>query len=41
MKIKLSKKEAKEKINQIFSEKPTPVQIKKAKKIAMSKNIKF
>lgn len=38
---KLSKKEAQEKINEIFSGKPSPREIKKAKRIAMSKNIKL
>ena len=38
---KLSKSEAEQKIKEIFSNKPTPEKIKKAKKIAMSKNIKL
>lgn len=38
---KLSKKEAQEKINEIFSGKPSSREIKKAKRIAMSKNIKL
>jgi len=38
---KLSKKEAQEQIKHIFESKPTPKDIKKAKLIAMSKNIKL
>ena len=38
---KLSKKEAQEQIKQIFDSGPSPKQIKKAKRIAMSKNIKL
>jgi len=43
MKQKLSKQETQEKINNLFSTKPAPSQkqIKKAKKLAMSKNIKL
>ena len=41
MKLNLSKKEIEEKIKEIFSKKeiPTPKEIKKAKVLAMSKNI--
>lgn len=38
---KLSKKETEKEIYNIFSSDPTPKQIKKAKKLAMSKNIKL
>jgi RNase P subunit RPR2 len=38
---KISKSEIEEKINKLFSEKPTPKEIKKAKKLAMSRNIKL
>lgn len=38
---KLSKQEIQEKIQEIFSSNPSPKQIKKAKKLAMSKNIKI
>ena len=41
MKTKLSKQEIQEQINQIFKNNPTPKQIKKAKRLAMSKNIKL
>ena len=38
---KLSKQEIQEKIQEIFSSNPSPKQIKKIKKLAMSKNIKL
>jgi RNase P subunit RPR2 len=38
---KLSKQEIKEKIQEIFSSNPSPKEIKKIKKLAMSKNIKL
>ena len=38
---KLSKTEVEQKIKEIFSNNPTPKEIKKAKKLAMSKNIKL
>ena len=41
MKLKLSKKEIEEKIKKIFSDKSTPEEIKKIKRLAMSKNIKL
>jgi len=41
MKSKLSKSEIEEQIKTIFSRKPTPKEIKKAKRLAMSKNIKL
>mgnify|MGYP001447156459 CR=1 FL=1 len=41
MKTKSSKQEIKQKINEIFSNKPNPKQIKKAKRLAMNKNIKI
>jgi len=41
MKNKLSKKETKEKINEIFLKNPSTKEIKKAKRLAMSKNIKL
>ncbi|MBS3075931.1 hypothetical protein J4429_05750 [Candidatus Pacearchaeota archaeon] len=39
--VKLSKQEIQEKISLIFSSNPSPKQIKKIKKLAMSKNIKL
>ena len=41
MKIKSSKQETEKRIKQIFSENSSPNEIKKAKKLAMSKNIKL
>ena len=41
MKTKLSKQETEKKINEIFSHNPSSKEIKKAKKLAMSKNIKL
>ena len=41
MKTKLSIKETEDKIKKTFSDFPTPNEIKKAKKLAMSKNIKL
>ena len=41
MKSKISKQETQEQIKQIFQSNPTPKQIKKAKQLAMSKNIKL
>jgi len=41
MKPKLSKQESEQEIKQIFKNNPTPKQIKKAKALAMSKNIKL
>jgi RNase P subunit RPR2 len=41
MKKKLNKKEIQEKIYEIFSRNPSDDEIKKAKKLAMSKNIKM
>jgi len=41
MKSKLSKKEVEETIKQIFSNNPSPKEIKKAKRVAMNKNIKL
>jgi len=41
MKNKLSKQEIEKKIKEIFSNAPSPKMIKKAKKLAMSKNIKI
>lgn len=41
MKSKLSKSEIEKKIREIFENNPNPKQIKKAKKLAMSKNIKL
>lgn len=38
---KLSKQETEQQIKQIFSNNPLPKQIKKAKRLAMSKNIKL
>ncbi len=38
---KLSKKEAEQQINQTFSKQPSQKEIKKAKLLAMSKNIKL
>ncbi|MFH1358660.1 MAG: hypothetical protein ABIH37_02105 [archaeon] len=38
---KLSKQEIQEQIKEIFSKKPNQKEIKKAKKLAMSKNIKL
>lgn len=38
---KLSKKEIEQEIQEIFASNPSPSQIKKAKKLAMSKNIKL
>lgn len=38
---KLSKSEIQEYIKQVFSSNPSPKQIQKAKKLAMSKNIKL
>ncbi|MFA5173838.1 MAG: hypothetical protein WC438_01525 [Candidatus Pacearchaeota archaeon] len=41
MKSKLSKSEAEKQIKDILSKNPSPEKIKKAKKLAMSKNIKL
>ncbi len=41
MNHKLSKKQTEQEIKQIFSNNPTQIQIKKTKKLAMSKNIKL
>jgi len=41
MKTKLSRKETEENIKEIFSKNPTPKEIKKAKRLAMNKNIKL
>jgi len=41
MKLTLSRQETKKKINEIFSNNPSPNEIKKAKKLAMSRNIKL
>ena len=41
MKSKLSKQEIQNKIKEIFSNNPSPKQIKKAKTLASSKNIKL
>ena len=41
MKNKLSKKEIEEQIRKIFSKNPKPEEIKKLKRLAMSKNIKL
>ena len=41
MKNKFSKQEIEDKIKQVFSKKSTPSEIKKIKKLAMSKNIKL
>ena len=41
MKVKLSKKQTEDKIKEIFSKNPSPREIKKLKKLAMSKNIKL
>ncbi len=41
MQIKSSKQETERKIKQVFSNNPNPKEIKKAKKLAMSKNIKL
>lgn len=41
MKSKLSKQETLNKINNIFSKNPSSKEIKKAKKLAMSRNIKL
>ena len=38
---KLSKNEVLEKINELFSKKPSPLEIKKIRKLAASKNIKL
>jgi len=38
---KISKKEAEQEIHEIFASNPSPKQIKKAKKLAMNKNIKL
>ena len=38
---KLSKTQIQEEINKIFSKNPSPTEIKKAKRLAMSKNIKL
>ena len=38
---KLSKQETHKEVKRIFSAKPSPKQIKKAKRLAMSKNIKL
>lgn len=38
---KLSKQEIEQRINEIFLKKPNPKEIKKAKRLAMSKNIKL
>ena len=38
---KLSKKEILERINKLFSKNPSPLEIKKTKKLAMSKNVKL
>ena len=41
MKSKISKQETEQKIKDIFSNNPCPKEIKKAKRLAMSKNIKL
>jgi RNase P subunit RPR2 len=41
MKNKLNRQEAEKEINEIFSKNPNKEQIRKAKKLAMSKNIKL
>jgi len=41
MKTKSSKQETEKKINEIFFNNPSPEEIKKIKKLAMSKNIKL
>lgn len=41
MKTEMSKKEIENYIHEIFSGNPSPKEIKKAKKLAMSKNIKL
>tara|TARA_Y100000310_G_C20112285_1_gene547678 strand:+ start:312 stop:572 length:261 start_codon:yes stop_codon:yes gene_type:complete len=41
MNPKLSKQETENKIKEIFSGNPTPKEIKKAKRLAMNKNIKL
>ena len=41
MKSKLNKQETEQEIKKIFSENPNQEEIKKAKKLAMSKNIKL
>lgn len=41
MKLKSSKQETEKKINELFSHNPSPKEIKKTKKLAMSKNIKL
>lgn len=41
MKTKLSKQETEKKINEIFSQNPSSKEIKKIKKLAMSRNIKL
>jgi len=41
MKSKLSKKETEEKIKEIFSNNPTPNEIKKARRLAMNKKIRL
>jgi predicted Zn finger-like uncharacterized protein len=41
MKNKLSKKEIEEQVKKIFSKNPNPEEIKKLKKLSMSKNIKL
>tara|TARA_B100001971_G_scaffold171961_1_gene164420 strand:+ start:574 stop:834 length:261 start_codon:yes stop_codon:yes gene_type:complete len=41
MKVKYSKQEIERKIKEIFSKNSTPKEIKKAKRLAMNKNIKI
>jgi RNase P subunit RPR2 len=41
MKSKLSRGEIEQKVKEVFSKNPAPEQIKKVKKLAMSKNIKL
>jgi len=41
MKLRLSKQETEKKINEIFSRNPSSKEIKKTKKLAMSRNIKL
>ena len=41
MKSKLSKQEAEQKIKEIFSNNPSPKEIKKAKRLAMNKKIRL
>lgn len=41
MKSEMSKKEIEDYLREVFSDNPSPKKIKKAKKLAMSKNIKL